>query len=245
VRWWWRRRATTPVARIATIAVVAACGGLVTLILLDNRPGGWDGDLAERVVGETGNNLIEAIGVLGWLDTALPGVTLALAAGAVGLLGAASLLVGSAAMRWAAGLLLTTIAASWIFELYQGSTSGMYWQGRYSLPLLAGIPLLLGGAQIPPAVAARVARTAGCVALVVLNVAAWAAARRWGVGTHGSLMPWNWDTIHSPVPPIVVLSALAALSVALAAALWWRTAAPPVSGEVGQGDATPVQVALR
>ena len=138
-----------------TVAVVVAIGGVAAAVLLANRPGGWDGDLAERVVGETGNNLIEAIGVLGWLDTALPGATLALVAGAIGLLGAASLLAGSAAMRWAAGLLLATIAASWIFELYQGNTTGTYWQGRYSLPLLAGIPLLLGGARVPAAVAVR------------------------------------------------------------------------------------------
>ena len=98
--------------------------------------------------------------------------------------------------------------------------------------MLAGIPLLLGTAQVPAAVAARVARCAGCVALVVVNVAAWAAARRWGVGTHGSLMPWNWDTTHTPVPPIVVLAALAALSIALVAALWTTVA-------VGRSATTP------
>ena len=39
------------------------------------------------------------------------------------------------------------------------------------------------------------------------------------------MMPWDWDTIHSPLPPIVVLAALAALSAGLAATLW-RIAAP-------------------
>ena len=66
---------------------------------------------------------------------------------------------------------------------------------------------------------------AGGIALVVLNVAAWAAARRWGVGNDGSMMPWDWDTIHSPVPPIAVLAALAALSGGLAVTLW-QIAAP-------------------
>lgn len=109
---------------------------------------------------------------------------------------------------------------SWVFELFQGNTTGTYWQGRYSLPLLAGIPLLLAGADVPAGVAWRVAFCAGGAALAVINVAGWAAARRWGVGTDGSLTPWRWDTVHSPLPPIVVLGFLAALSLGLAWALW-------------------------
>ena len=46
-------------------------------------------------------------------------------------------------------LLLSAVATSWLFELFQGNTTGTYWQGRYSLPLLVGVPLLLGLARIP------------------------------------------------------------------------------------------------
>jgi Predicted membrane protein (DUF2142) len=242
VRWWWRTRAPTTGARVVTVFVVVAIGIVAAAVVVTSRPGGWDGDLADRVVDETGNNLIEALGVLGWLDTWQPAASYVLAVGTVGLLGAASLLEGIAALRWACALLLGTIAASWIFELYGGDTRGLYWQGRYSLPLLAGVPLLLGGARVPPAVAARVARVAGCVALVVVNVAAWAAARRWGVGTQGSLMPWDWDTIHSPVAPIVVLTGLAVLSAGLAAALW-RTDESPDSN-LGGSETERVAVAV-
>ena len=42
-------------------------------------------------------------------------------------------------------------------------------------------------------------------------------------------MPWDWDTIHSPVPPIVVLAALAVLSAGLAATLW------RIAGSAGLG----------
>ena len=226
VRWWWRERATTWAPRVGVVTVVALAGGLATGAALASRPGGWDGDLATRIAGESGNNFIEAIGRLGWLDAPLPAASIALVCGAIGLLGAASLTVETAAMRWAAGLLLTAVAASWLFELYQGNTTGTYWQGRYSLPLLAGIPLLLGLARVPPDVGSRVAGWAGGIALLVLNVAAWASSRRWGVGIDGSMMPWDWDTIHTPLPPIVVLAALAALSVALAATLR-RIATPP------------------
>ena len=187
-----------------------------------------------RVVGETGNNLIEAIGVLGWLDTALPAATLALVCGAVG---AAR---RGVVARWSGGDELGGGTAPRhdrrVVDLRAVS-------GQHDGHLLAG-PLLAAAARRDPAAArrrpgflptspSRVARCAGCIALVVVNVAAWAAARRWGVGTHGSLMPWDWDTIHTPVPPIVVLAALAALSIGLVAALW-RTVQP-----------APARVALR
>jgi hypothetical protein len=225
VRWLWRNRVTTRAARLVMLAAMAAIGGVAVAVVLTRRPGGWDSDLATRIVGETGYNLIEAIGRLGWLDVPLPAASIALTCAAIGLLGAASLAVGSAAASWAAGLLVSSVAASWLFELFQGNTTGTYWQGRYSLPLLVGVPLLLGLARVPALAASLVAWCVGGSALVVLNVAAWAAARRWGVGNDGSMMPWDWDTIHSPLPPIVVLAALAALSAGLAAALW-RIAAP-------------------
>jgi hypothetical protein len=207
------------------LAVMAAIGGVAVAVVLNRRPGGWDGDLATRILGETGYDFIEAIGRLGWLDVPLPSAALVLTCAAIGLLGAASLVVGAAAASWAAGLLVSAAAASWLFELFQGNTTGTYWQGRYSLPLLVGVPLLLGLARIPTVAASRVAWSVGGIALLVLNVAAWAAARRWGVGNDGSMMPWDWDTIHSPLPPVLVLAALAALSAGLAATLW-RIAVP-------------------
>ena len=221
VRWLWRERVTT---RAGSARDAGRHGSdqrcRCRRSCSARRPGGWDSELATRIVGETGYNFIEAIGRLGWLDVPLPAASVALTCAAIGLLGAASLAVGSAAASWAAGLLVSTAAASWLFELFQGNTTGTYWQGRYSLPLLVGVPLLLGLARVPAVAARRLAWCAGGIALVVLNVAAWAAARRWGVGIDGSMMPWDWDTIHSPLPPIVVLAALAALSAALAAALW-------------------------
>ncbi len=80
----------------------------------------------------------------------------------------------------------------------------------------------------------------------MLNVAAWAAARRWGVGTHGSMMPWDWDTSRAPLPPIVVLAALALLSITLAAVLWPRDTVPALSavvspdGQAGSRRSVPV-----
>ena len=129
----------------------------------------------------------------GWLDVPLPAASIVLTCAAIGLLGAG--IVGGglgSGELGGAGLLVSTAAASWLFELFQGNTTGTYWQGRYSLPLLVGVPLLLGVARVPAAAAWRLAWCVGGSALVVLNVAAWAAgARPLGVGLDGSMMPWK------------------------------------------------------
>jgi hypothetical protein len=153
VRWLWRKRVTTRPARAVLVVAASAVGGVAAAVLLSRRPGGWDGDLASRILGETGYNFIEAIGRLGWLDVPLPAVTIALTCGAIGLLGAASLAAESAAASWAAALLVTAAVSSWLFELFQGNATGTYWQGRYSLPLLIGVPLLVGLARVPAAAA--------------------------------------------------------------------------------------------
>lgn len=214
-RWAWARWIRTPRARALAIAGGAIVSTFALVGVLRARPGGWDTDLAVRVVGQTGENLIEAIGQLGWLDTPLPWLAIVAWLFALGVLAARSLFNLSGPAIWAAILLGVTIATSWIFELFQGNTSGQYWQGRYSVPLIVGIPMLLAAGSANTQSERAVARLVSGVALIVVNVAAWSAGRRWGVGNDGSLLPWRWDTIHQPVAPIVLLAVLAATSVGL------------------------------
>jgi hypothetical protein len=42
-----------------------------------------------------------------------------------------------------------------------------------------------------------------------------ATMRRWGVGTAGSILPWNWDTYGTPVPPWTQLIAHVAVAAGL------------------------------
>jgi len=134
----------------------------------------------------------------------------------------------------AAGILAAAILTSWVFELYQGNVSGRYWQGRYSLPLLAGVPISLAAITADVRVGRRAAWAAGATALTVLNIAAWAAARRWGVGVEGSLLPWRWDTVHTPVEPVLLLIVHAAATVGLAVALFGRvSSSAPDDGAIG------------
>ncbi|MDJ0768340.1 MAG: DUF2142 domain-containing protein [Ilumatobacter sp.] len=195
-------------------AVVAAVG---TIVLLRNRPGGWDTDLAVAIVEQTGNNLIEAIGVLGWLDTRVPFLAVVIWLMLIGGLFAASAIAGRRTIATASILVAVIVLTSWVFELYQGNTSGLYWQGRYSIPLLTGVPILLASRPTDlPAVEQRIAGAATFGSLIVLNIAAWAAARRFGAGTTGTFLPWRWDTIHQPVHPLALLAVHAALSLGLA-----------------------------
>ncbi len=204
---WWRRRlwsfagaARTAASAVTVVALVAAVAVVAAL-----RPRGWDGELAGRVLGEAGPNLVEAIGRLGWLDAPLPGPVIAGWVLLLGVLAGASMADRSTWIGGAAAIVGASVVAAWVFELYQGSESGTYWQGRYTLPLLAGAPLVLGAARVRGDIASRLAAAVGAAAVLMLNVALWAATRRFGVGLDGSLLPWNWDTYDAPLPVVLAL----------------------------------------
>ncbi len=186
---------------------------------MTRRDDGFDRAVLELVVGRTGGDLTEAIGLLGWLDTPLP--TTAIFAWLVGLgvLAGAGIVAGHwDALRTAAVIVVVGVYASWVLTMLQNDATGTYWQGRYYLPLLVGIPVVLSAIQLPDAVGRRIGMTAAVVALAVSNAALFAMLRRFGVGTAGSLFPWDWDTYEAPLPPVVVLVAHVAASLGL---LWW------------------------
>lgn len=204
VRTLWRRRPGRGprAALLVGVAVVAVAG---VWFVLTTRPGGLDWDHTLLVIGESGNNLVEAIGVLGWLDAVLPWSVVVTWLAVLGVLAAATLLDSWRPLALAAAVLAVALASAWAFELYHGDMSGTYWQGRYSLPLLAGIPLVLA-AGIASARDLPAVRLVLIVApLAIVNIAAWSAARRFAVGTDGALMPWSWDGTFAWAPPLALL----------------------------------------
>ena len=218
--WWWERPDLARRAKWGGIGAATALGLVALAVLVSFRPDGWDTDLAVDVVAQTDDNLVEAIGVLGWLDTAVPWVAVFLWLTLIGALIAVGLLSGLRAIGWASLLAGTTVVTSWVFELHQGNDTGTYWQGRYSIPLLIGIPILLtlDTGRVAETAAGFLRRVDVFVAggaLLILNIAAWAAARRFGVGTRGSHLPWRWGLDIQPIPPIVLLIAHAALTIVL------------------------------
>lgn len=194
---------------VATLVAVIAVVAGVTVV--GARPGGYDNDLASRIVRESGANLREAIGAVATLDAKTP-------LWAVGLLVIALIFVAGCSVVGArarsadrrpviVGVAVVAVAAvaAWLLELAQGNDSGTYWQGRYYLPFLMGVPILIGLPLVDLADRRRqdIARwVVAATMLVVTNVTFVVAARRWGVGSGGSWHPSAWDTYGSPIAPL-------------------------------------------
>src|SRR5690606_3889383 len=107
VRW---SRAAGRAARLGLATAVAVAGGVAAPFVLATRPGGLDWNHTARVIGESGNNLVEAIGVLGWLDVVLPWIAVAAWAAVLGVLVAVSLLDSGRPAAMAAALLAVALA---------------------------------------------------------------------------------------------------------------------------------------
>lgn len=186
-------------------------------------------EFAEIVVQRTGLHLREAVGVLGWLDTALPESTYALWFFAAGLVMMVALVTRDYRRAvGAASALAAFVVVGWLLEVVQGRTAGLFWQGRYALPMLVGMVIVAGlsvdaDRRIGPVAAA----TPGVLALVVWNWAFLQQLRRWGVGQFGSIRPWAWDTWNAPVPVLALVVVHVAGSVALGWLCWGCAAGAP------------------
>ncbi len=100
----------------------------------------------ERTIRLTGTRLMQAVGNFGWLDTQAPVGTIVVWA-----IGGGWLLVWgmrtSPRCRRALPLLLVAIfLLPVVFESPRIDAVGSYWQGRYWLPLLVGVPLIASAA---------------------------------------------------------------------------------------------------
>lgn len=203
--------------RVGALAVVLAVAAALAYVVMDQRTGGYDAGVMRIVIGRTGQHLDEAIGMLGWLDTPIPASLAFVWLLALGGLAAGAVVADDRGLLVAAAAtVLVGVVASWVLEMAQGDPTGTYWQGRYSLPFLVGVPIVLGRAALPDEVSKRLGAIVTAVALVIPNVALAAAMRRWAVGIAGPMEPWNWNTYDTPLPPIVLL----ALSVAASIGLW-------------------------
>ena len=206
LRWLWRRTAATG-QRLAVIVGVGSATLVGSYVVTGTRGGGFDGAVFQRTINQTGIDMREAIGVVGWLDTAVPQSMVFVWLIALGLLVAGATISNTPrAAIGAAAILTTGIWMSWVLTMVQNDDSGTYWQGRYYLPLLAGIPIVLTTASIDRRQAARLGKAAVALSLVVANVGIAAAMRRWGVGDQGTLAPWQWDTYATVVAPVALVA---------------------------------------
>lgn len=225
---------------LGAVSVMGAAWAVLTggdLVPVDRPATGIE--FAEIVVQRTGSHLREAVGVVGWLDTPLPESMYALWFFTAGLVVMIALVarayrrvVGSAA---ALGLF---VVVAWVLEIVQGRTAGLFWQGRYALPMLIGMVLVAGLSVDADRKIGEVASAApGLLALVVWNVSFFQQLRRWGVGQSGSIRPWAWDTWDAPAPVVGLMIVHVAGSAALGWLCWTHRA-----GGLVERDMTPTSV---
>ncbi len=143
-----------------------------------------------KLFGTTGPWLKQMIGVFGWLDTNAPVVTYIVWFAGLGLVSLITLACAKGRELVAFVLLLAAVLVVPVVISYaQVHRLGDVWQGRYTLPLAVGVPLMAAAlversgvlAQLKPRLA-----TVLCVAVGIADVAAFAGAlRRNTVGVTG------------------------------------------------------------
>jgi hypothetical protein len=139
--------------RVSLAALGITLAGSVAFIVANHSYGSFNGTpppghpgvgkLAQESLRLTGDRTRQMVGVLGWLDTPLPRWAATAWIGAVLLLVAAAVAVGT----WRRRLVLVVsvagvVATPILSEVVVGARYGHVWQGRYSLPLAVGIPML-------------------------------------------------------------------------------------------------------
>lgn len=181
------------------------------------------GSVVRRSLGLLPERLAEMVGVLGWSDVSLPRVLVAGWLLAVGVLVVAALRGSDRRFQLVLVLLAVGVVALPVAaDLRSVQDIGFVWQGRYTLPMAVGLPLVAGAVldeRPPSGVATR--WSVAVLALLVVGhlVALLAVARRFGSGADAawtrSLDPMSWSP---PVPvPVLVLAAAVALVVPIVA----------------------------
>ena len=184
-----------------------------------------------RSLGLVPERLVEMVGVLGWADVTLPrALTIGWLLLTSAVVVAGLRVAGRRPRAWLVllgiGVLLLPLAA----DLRSASTIGFVWQGRYTLPVAAGLPLLAGLLLDRQAPGGRVVGPAVVVAALAGGhlVALAAVLRRFRVGSDGALVSaLGAPGVHVAVPGWVLLAAATAVLVAAGVAWPRQPVRPP------------------
>lgn len=204
---------------------------------------------------QTPNLIAQMLGMVGWNDVRVPQATTLLWCGVVAVLVLPAFALGNRRERLA--LLATTVLVvvfPMAFEGYSGASYGVGWQGRYTLPLAVGMPLL--GAEIlmrrlrsvpwsgmGGALRSLANTLAGTLAIAYL-FEVWWAWRRYAQGLSGKTvpMPAKWTP---PVGWPVALGLAVIGCIGLVLLLRWTSAevergdAPAVDADSGDDEGAP------
>lgn len=216
-----RDRDLIPAAAVATVAVGVSLAWTLRHGALLTGVGLWPryNDITNTVkdmVGSAHPQYLQMIGNFGWLDTPAPFVTVTAWTAALGaLLLLALALPGTSRQRIALGILIAgVIVGPMVLEFPSAPDAGLVWQGRYTLPIAIGVPLVaavLLARQRPVPLVHRRAAAATVLALGLANALAfyW-ASRRYSVGTDGEILTLApaWSSPVGYLPGVAAYTAL-------------------------------------
>ena len=237
-----------PVVRAAAAVLVVAGAAATAWVLLAGTLAGPTGRYPEyadpavaarEAVARTPRYLREMVGVLGWLDTPAPALTVVAWSLVVGGLLVLALVRGT----WRQRLVLLAVVAVVLVlpvaaQLPSAGDAGLIWQGRYLLPFAAGLPLAcaLVVARRAPRGPGVLGGAAAALLLAGHAAALWALLRRHGVGATGDVL--LRDAAWQPPGGAWLVQAGAAAGLLAATALLAR-AAPGAPGEGLPGASDP------
>jgi hypothetical protein len=206
-------------------------------------------EIVRTTLGATFFRYREMIGNFGWLDTMSPAVTWALwTAVLVFLFFAALFWVTRRQMRVLLALLLATIVVPVVIESMEYREAPYSWQGRYTLPIALGIPILSAVALASTERGRRL--MTGRLLLMIgilLGVAHFFAfaqnLRRYTVGYNGEIQFWRHAHWSPPLSPLLLVI-LYAIAVGMFIA-WLLVLVPQPSDAPSVQESPPRQGVVR
>lgn len=224
VRSWWVWTATVAAAFITACTWIVLFEPHQAVVgAPEQRPFG--GQLA-RSLGLVGRRTEQLVAPIGWLDVPLPTPVVWTWLGVTAALALLALVVGSWRQRAALVLLLAGILLGpTLAELPTAGRFGLIWQGRYTLPLALGLPLLAGWVvhvhRLDRRLPARLAALGVVLASAATNLLAVAVAltdrqtgRAWPLDVELGRQVWSAD-VRGGVVLAVTGAGLAVLAAVL------------------------------
>jgi hypothetical protein len=187
----------------------------------------------------TEDRLRQAVGNFGWLQVPLPDAVFAVWSAVVAVLVAAGLYLSSRYRRALPFLVLVIVVMPIIIESPKIDTAGAFWQGRYWLPVLIGVPLV-AAAQL--SVRKQATDRTVAIGLVTLG-SVLGAAQVWAfiVALHRyeyglGARPGTKASWAPPGGVLLVTGLLVVGMVLLVGLIAFAATATPVGGLVGPAD---------
>jgi len=185
--------------------------------------GGSTGAVLRASLSQEYGWLRQMVGVFGWLDTPAPVATFAIWLAVLGLLLVAAVVTGRRFGAPLAAVLGLCVAVPVAYQLKLAHTIGYFWQGRYLLPLAAGVPIIAGVAVGLSRGRIHLGRRGVTVAASFLALASFLAfaeaLRRYTVGIHGRILFFTAARWEPPIPSVLLLVLFAATLVGAVYAL--------------------------